>query len=384
MDNITFDRFNELANIREPHSVSIFIPTHRSGKEVNEATDQKHLKNQIKKVREELRTYQLKDQQIDKILQPAEKLLDDTGFWSLQLEGLAIFVNGNMFEYYSLPVSFKPFTYVSDHFYLRPLIPYLNDDGRYYLLSLSLNNVKFFEGLPHNLKHHVIEELLPERLEEIVGFDYQQKNLQFRTGHTDSGQAMFHGHGAASEQAKKEMFKFFRGVNEGLMKFMYDKKNPLIVATVDYLFPIYRQANDYKYLYESFIPGNPEHEKPAQLHQKAKILLEEHFNRKKKEKIKAFEELLSNQRASLEEDQIVAAAINGRIDTLFVRKGESLWGLYDKETNTVKIEEEKSFNNACLLNFATVHTILNSGTVYMATPEEMPAPTSRLNALLRF
>lgn len=384
MKHLSAERFHKLANIRQAHCISIFIPTHRAGMEVNELVDQKHLKNKIKAVREELRTYKLKDHEIDKILRPAEKILEDTGFWSSQMEGLAIFINPELFEYYTLPVGFEPRTYISDHFYLEPLIPYLNDNGHFYLLALSLKDVRVYEGFPHELKHLVLDELLPARLEEVVGFDYQQKNLQFRTGHTDSGQAMFHGHGAPSEQAKKEIFKFFRGVNQGMMQFLYDKNHPLILAAVDYLVPIYKEANDYKYLYDEFLPGNPEYEKPHQLHQKAKALLKDHFDGKRREKIGAFEEALAIKRSSFREEEVIVAAINGRIDTLFIRKGAEIWGIYESETNQAVVREKQEGQNVSLVNMAAVNTILNSGTVYILEPDEMPEPSARLNALLRF
>ncbi len=384
MEHITAERFNELANIRSPHCISIFIPTHRAGKEVNEMIDQKHLKNSIKLVREELRGYQLKDQEIDKILQPAEKLLEDTGFWSLQSEGLALFLHAGFFEYYTLPVSFEPYIYISDHFYLKPLIPYLNDDGWFYLLALSLQDVRVYEGTPHRLTPLAIDELLPQRLEEIVGYDYQQKSLQFRSGQTDSGGAMFHGHGAPSEQAKKEISKFFRWVNDGLMEFLYDKKIPLILAAVEYLVPIYREANEYKHLHEHFIAGNPEHEQLVTLHKKAKALLKDHFDQEKKNKIRQFEEALASNRASFHDDAVVTAAINKRVDTLFIRQGEESWGIYDPETNQVIIRPQKNKQSAALLNMAAVHTLQNSGRVYIMEPEEMPEPNSKLNALLRF
>jgi hypothetical protein len=384
MEHISNEKFSQLAQVHQPHCISIFIPTHRAGMEVNENIDQKHLKNKIKTVREELRTYQLKDQDIDKILKPAEDLLEDSGFWNLLSEGLAIFIHPGFFEYYTLPVSFEPYTYISDHFYLKPLIPYLNDDGHFFLLTLSQNEVKVYEGFPHELRHLVIEELLPARLEEVVGFDYQQKNLQWRSGQTEYGGTIFHGHGAATEMAKKEMHKYFRAVNDGLMKYLYDKNYPLVVATVDYLFPIFKEANDYKHLFHDFIPGNPEHEKPQQLHQKAKAVLADYFNKKRIEKVKAFEAAMSINRAAYKEEEVVQVALNQRVDTLFIRKGDDLWGKFDPENQQVLFSDGKSNQNVSLTNLAAVHTILNRGTVYLQDSDQMPEPATKLNALLRY
>ncbi len=385
MDHVTIDKVKELAQVNKPHCISIFIPTRRSGQEVKEMLDQKELKNHVQDIQQKLENLQLKPREIEELLQPVKDLLEDTGFWTQQYEGLAIFRNHDRFEYYSLPVSFESFNYVADHFYPMPLIPYLNEEGRFYLLALSLGEVKLYEGTAHRIKDLELDELLPDRLEEVVGFDIKEKQLQYRAGIDEKGRANFHGHGLSSEEFDKiEALKFFRAVNDGVMQYLHDKKAPLILATVDYLVPIYKEANDYKYLQEDFIPGNPEHEDPKNLHKKGMEIIKGFFEKDRKEKAGMFEEMLSNKKASYKEEEIVPAAINQRIDTLFVKKGEALWGMYNKESDRIMVREVQTEYSPCLLNMAAMHTLLNSGNVFLMESDEMPEPNSKLNALFRF
>lgn len=385
MDHITRDKLKELTHVNEPHCISIFIPTYRAGEEVNEMIDQKHLKNQIKQAYNELRSRQLKDREIEELIKPLNSLLDDSGFWKNQSDGLAIFRSKERFEYYTLPVLFEPYVYVSDHFYLMPLTPYINDKTKFYLLAISQREVKLYEGFPHQIDELAVEDLLPQRLEEVVGFDFEERQLQYRSGNDEKGRATFHGHGKSDEGAgKTELLKYFRAVNDGLMKLLHDQKQPLILATVDYLVPIYKEANDYKYLQDDFIAGNPERKDPVFLHEKAKDILEEYFDRDRQEKTALFEQALANQKASYKEEEIIPAAVNGRVGTLFVKKGEEMWGLFDKEANKIIERDRESEQSSGLLNLATVHTILNNGEVYLVEPEKMPEPAGRLNALLRY
>jgi hypothetical protein len=384
MNHISIEQFKALANIREPNCISIFIPTHRAGHQVNQMLDEKLLKNQLKELRTNLESRKMKGREIDALLKPVEDLLDDSSFWNLQSDGLAIFRTPNSFEYFTLPVPFVSFTFVSDHFYLKPLLPYLNDDGRFYLLALSLKDVKLYEGFPHNIQEMDAEGLLPERLEEAVGYDYKEKHLQFRTGQTGNEQTMYHGHGAGSEEEKDEIYKFFRAVNDGVMQVIKDKQLPLVVAAVDYLVPIYQKANEYKYLRKEFISGNPEHVQKKELHKKAKDLLKDYFSKDKKEKLNAFEEALSNKKASYEVEEVVPAAINQRIDTLFIKKHQNLWGVFDAETNTIITREADEAQSTCLLNLSAIHTLLNGGRVYLLEAENMPEPNSLMNAIYRF
>lgn len=406
MIELNKEKFEQLAEIHDPHCVSIFIPTHRAGQEVKEGLDQRGLKNQIKEAKKQLASYKMNNKDIDEYLKPVEDLLNDQGFWNYQSDGLAVFLSKKSFDYFTLPVTFEAFTYVDDHFYLKPLVPVLDQDRKYYLLALSLQEVRLFEAYPYELIEKDVEGLLPERLEDVVGYDYRQKHQEFREGQTtfnkgmfksrggtvssndsassDQGKTMFHGHGAGKDDKKDEILKFFRAVNEGVMEELHDKKAPLILASVDYLIPIYKEANDYKYLHDEHITGNPEYADLMVLHEKAMDLLQEHLNSEKNKKKEIFEQALSNKKASYDEREIVPAAINGRIDTLFIRNRESLWGVFDKKTNAIKTDDQETMNNSDLLNIAAIQTILHNGNVYLTDTEEMPESTSKLNAILRF
>lgn len=384
MDHLSIEKFKELAKINKIHCISIFIPTHRMGKEVNEMIDQKYLKNQLKKVRESLQLYQPGTKETDQLMKPIEELVDDHGFWKHQSDGLAIFRNHDGFAYFTLPVHFDAHVYVSDHFYLKPLMPYLNDDSRFYLLSLSLGGAKLFEGFPHRIEELEVDDLLPERLEEVVGYDFKERNLQFRTGQAGNNQTLFHGHGKGKEDEKPEIIKFFRAINKGVMKVLQGKKVPLVLASVDYLVPLYREVNEYENLENEFISGNPEHEEENVFHEKARKILKEYFNRERHKKASAFEQALSDAKASYKDEEIVPAAINQRVDTLFICKQENLWGIFDKSTNKIMIRDKNDPQGSCLLNMAAIHTILNNGSVYLMDREAMPEPNAKLNAIFRY
>ncbi|HZK08338.1 MAG TPA: hypothetical protein VFC92_09065 [Bacteroidales bacterium] len=385
MNHFTLDDFRKLAQKHQPHCVSIFIPTHRVGQQVKQGHDQLVLKNKLKAARQQLAEYKLSDREIDALLKPADALLSNGSFWSNRSDGLALFISPGEFLFYSLPVSFDAFLFVDTHYYLMPLIPYLNHEGHFYLLALSLNKVKLYEGTPHHLDE--IEEAvhhLPSGMDEVLGDDSPQRNLQFRSQQGGGEHAMYHGHGAGKEDAKAEAMKYFRAVNDGLMKMLRDEKVPLVIAAVEYLIPIYAEANGYKYLWEKSVTGNPEHEDLTTLHRKAWELLANHFDSERSEKSGLFEEVLANKRAAYKMEEVVRAAINKRVDTLFVSKGEEVWGTFDRKENEIRIESKKEEHNTGLLNLAATYTLLNGGRVFMMPPDKMPESTSKLNALLRY
>jgi len=370
MEIISKDKFKELAKVNKINCISIFIPTHRTGEEVNQMIDQKTLKNRLKELDKDPALKQLTDNEKEKLFKPVNGLIEDYEFWQHQSDGLAIFLNQDEFHYYT--------------YYLKPIIPYINDTVKFYLLALSLKGARLFECFAHQIDEIEMDDLLPSSFEDSVGHDYEEKNLQYHTGQARNDKAMYHGHGKGKEDDKPEILKFFRDINNGLMEFLHDKDAPLVLATVDYLVPLYKEVNEYKYLADEFIPGNPEHEDATLLHEKARDILAEHFDGKRKEKIAAFEQALADVKASFKEEEIVPAAINQRVDTLFVRNREDLWGIFDKAQNKALIRDKKSEQNVCLLNLATVHTVLNGGDVFLLDADDMPEPASKLNAIFRY
>ncbi len=381
------EQFRELANVHGAHCVSIYMPTHRSGHEVIEDVDQITLKNQLKEAKSQLQNYGLSDPEIKDYLNPAYGLLKDDDFWRHQSDGLAVFLYEDNFEYMTLPVSFDEYVYVADHLYLKPMVPLLNRSERFFIMTLSIGDLKFYEATPHSIVNVVMEGLVPQSLEEAlsVGEDYEQQSLQFRTGQGEEGEAMYHGHGSGAETEKKEeVLKYFREIDEGLMRMLHDEDAPLVLACVDYLKPIYEEANSYPHLFKEHISGNHEHTGMVTLHARAMDLLSDYLEKDKEKHYQQYHENVHKGLASYKEKEVIPAAMVGQVDTLFLQKNQNLWGLYDPEKHTIEVQDEKSIENACLLNKAATETIKNSGKVFLTDEENMPEKNTLANATFRY
>ncbi len=384
MDIITKQKFNELANIHEPHSISIYLPTHRTGQAVINEEDKIRFKNLVKKVKADLKNYPLQEDEIDKIMAPTDKLMNDNEFWRHLSDGLAVFISNNRFEYFTVPVKFDEQHYISTELYLKPLIPLSNGNGSFYLLALSLKNVNFYECTRYSIAEIKVDDLVPEKLQEAIGYDYEERSLQMRSQQSETGEGMYHGHNIQKDDKKTEIKKFFRYVNNGIMKLIHDEDLPLIVACVDYLFPIYKKANNYNFLYDKCVKGNPDQIPMAELHEIAWDIISEKFDKNRIEKLEKYEQALSKGKASFKIDEIIPAAVWGKIDTLFVNNNKNAFGQFDKENNLVVIESKKTASNVSLLNLAVIKTFLQNGNVYLMNDNEMPVNDRTAAAIFRY
>lgn len=387
MTLLTKHQFQELATVHGAHCVSIYMPAQRYGAEIKKGKLRIAFEQRLREVRQELEERGLKARETELFLAPAYELAEDSGFWTRLSDGLAVFIGEQFFQYFTLPVRFESYHYIADHFYLRPLLPMFNGDGRFFILGLTLHGAQFYEGFRHEITEIFVDDLTPARLEEVVGFDFEQRAMQFRSFRSgDSGHGMVsHGHGSTNEKRKDEILQFCRAVDKGLMKILYDLKAPLVVVSVDFLFPIYKEANTYKHLVANrHVAGQPEYMDLQELHERAWEVVEPIFAQTRREKLRLYDEFRHTSRTAYELADIVPAAIHGRIDTLFLQTRQDAYGLYEPAGNVVIVDEAKTPGNASLLNLAAVRTFLQDGQVFLLEPEEMPEADTLANAVMRY
>jgi hypothetical protein len=367
--------------------ISIYMPTHRFGREQQQ--DPIRLKNLITEAEEKLLESGLRRPEVQELMRPAESLLDDDEFWQHQSDGLAVFLSPDFTQIFRLPSKFDELLVVANNFHTKPLLPLLIKDGKFYILALSINEVRFFMGTRYTIDEIELRDM-PTNMQEALWMDDPEKHTDFHTGTgstTGEGdrRAIFHGHGALEAEEKTNILRFFQHIDRGLNDLLEEKDIPMVLAGVDYLLPIYRDANTYAGLLEAGLEGNPEEMNGEQLQKLAWELVQPIFKEDQKQALEQFKQL-DGQGDNLVSDDletVVQAANFGRVDTLIVPIGVQRWGSYDPQQNKVILDKKSEPDNEDLLDFATMHTLFNSGKVYAVQPEKVPG-NGELAAILRY
>jgi hypothetical protein len=375
-------QIENLHNIHQPYCISINIPTHRAGNEVLQKQDILALKNQIKLVTKKLEAHGLTNLEIKNRLEPIKKMILDTEFWRHQSDGLAIFLGRNIFEVFRLPIHFEDFNFVGETFYLKSLLPIFSGDGNFYLLALDLENVNLFECSRYTINKLDTKDILPAQMEEVVGFEYEQKNLQIRSQR--KGQATYHDAGSANEDRKNEIKRFFKAINKGLKKRLNRQDIPMLVASQEYLFPMYKDVNTYKELLSKPIRCNPSSLNIFALQELAWEAVKPIFDQERMDKITQFKANQDTDKTSSLLEDILQASMHGKIDALFCEKREDFPGVFDPLKGKVTLYDSEHTPNFSLMNLAAMQTFMNGGKVYLLENEEMPNPYAKINALFRF
>jgi hypothetical protein len=384
MEILHRDEVKNLVDFKSDACVSIYIPTHIYGRETLEGKDVLKFKNAIQLLEKQLAEKGFKNDKISTFLKPAKTLLNDTGFWRQQSEGLAVFIADGFFTYFKIPVQFEETTIISNKFSLKPLLPLFFEDSYFYLLALSKDQVKFYQCTRYSISEVDLEDLVPQGMEEALMYDDPTKNLQHHSGSGGKSNAIFHGQGGGKDVQKTDVARYLNVVDDGIMRLIKGEQTPLVLAAVDYLIPIYKDVSKYGNIMPDAILGNHEYGSDKELHQKAVEIVEPWFEQNKYKALNNYNENPDASLVSASPERIVPAAFFRQINQLFIKKGAQLWGSFDKDNSKLTLNNQQKDGSVDLLDEVAVQTFINGGEVYELSEEEMPDKTSAVAAVLRF
>jgi hypothetical protein len=381
---ISKDALQELANYSSDCCISVYIPTHRSGVEVNEQMDSITFKNSLQQIENNLKERDYDQARIAKILKPGYDLLRDEKFWYDLTEGLAFYISDGHFKFMRLLLPPPEKIVINTSFYLSPLVPYMLNNEYFYLLVLSKKQAKIFRATNFGITQIDVPEL-PNGVDDVVHIEEKDDQKLFRTGSSGAGQgANYHGMGGGRPDDKDNISIYLEEVDDTLWREILNKENaPLLLAGVEYLLPIFRKVSHYKNIWEKNLTGSLEHADSAQLYRQARDVMEPYFL----EKVNKARETYGNQSAtaltSTVPEEIIPAAFYSRVSQLFVQKDTEIWGTFDEKSNHLFIHNSHQNNDESLLDKAILKTIMNGGEVFILEKNEMPNG-AEIAALMRY
>ena len=387
MTNIpTKDELKKLTQAEHGDAVSIYLPTHEAGPDTRENAIR--FKNRVQDAENRLNERGYDDRAVDKLLGPAQALIDDNNFWQHQRKGLAVFVSeGENFQY-RLPIVPEELTVVSDRFHFKPLLPLLTGDGRFYILAVTLNSVRLLEATRYNVSEVELEDA-PTSMEDALRFDddAEPTSRAFGTGGRGGDGTSLQFQGAEEDDRNTRILRFFTALDTSVRKFLDPQgaQIPLVFVGNVTDFPIYQKANHYQGLLDTYVDANPEVQRDEALHERAWELVAPHFSERRERDAESFMIVRGEDaaRASADLKDVLPASYDHRIETLFVPLGQQQWGRYDADARIPELYDDERTGSYDLYDLAAVHTLLNGGTVYVVDPEEIPGGGD-LAAVYRF
>jgi hypothetical protein len=376
MDFVNAHDLIRLADQRGGSRISVFLPTHRGGPQTER--NRIRLKNQLRYAHHALRTDGVHGGQIDAVVEYGHRLLDLAGLWDQPSDGLALFLGPDGHQHLRVPLRLPDLVTVGDRFVVRPLLPLLNAGGHFYVLTLSQDEIRLFHGTRFGLDPVELDGLplavwltMPRRQRQVRAF------IPDRGG--AGGRAVFHG--SVEDDVKPLILQHFRRVNQALRQLLDGDHAPLVLAGVRYLQAIYHQANTHPQLLPAGIDGSPRDTSPGQLHRRAWALAEPALRGHEAVAATAYREWQGTGRTSTSSEDILAAARQGRTETLFLCTEAPEWRARADGDPLVRLTGTPTATERGEL--AALATLRHGGTVYAVPAARMP-DTNPVAAILRY
>lgn len=376
----------------EAPCVSIYLPMVQAGPETEQNSIR--FKNALREAENALAERGLEADDVARLLQPASGLVEDYDFWQNQSAGLAVLLAAGMEKILRLPMDFREDVSVGERFHLEPLLPLLSTGERFYVLALSQNEVRLFMATRHRIAEMDLPDAVPDSLADALGYDWEEKSLQFH-GQRRAGrgrEAIYHGQGSGHDDEEMELRRFLEILDKGLRESLTDAGIPLVLAGVEENVAVFRKVSKYPHIAEPWVAGNVDHLSPDELHQRLVEAIGELFGESVREAKRVFDELGGTDRTTVDLETIVVAAHDQRIDTLFVPRHRQVMGQFDPAARTIeRVATDEAGNDAVdLLDLVVSRALSSDAKVFALEGDQIPAPNGSSHgqtpvaALLRY
>ena len=348
------DLLKELASHRNEPCVTIYIPTHVKGREIEQ--DPIRLKNAISTAEAELEKLGVDDGRKATLLARMRDRIDDRDFWRHQGSGLAIFASSTMYEEVRLRVPVNERVRVSDRFLITPLVEATGEHS-VYVLALSRGNARLFQLGEQGGAELELPEGTPRSMEDANWFIDREAQLQDRAK-TTGGE--FHGHGDTGGTERADLRRFLRELSDGVKVVVGD--NPVIVAAVNELAAAYQHDAHHR-VSQHVIPGNPDNLDLTELRERAANVIEASRSEKMSELEHRWNESLGRKTATKGIISTVIAAHHGRVETLLVGDTSPIWGTFDPDEVEVIVYDERGHDHRNLVDDSIRATLRHGGKI---------------------
>jgi hypothetical protein len=307
---IKISDFDNLLNKNSYPSVSILLPTHTTAPD--NLQDPILLKNLISEAETRLNAeFNKKDSEV--LIHQIKEIAKSINH-TYNSEALAIYVNKEYSTFYKLPFKTEPRVIIDSTFATRDLIKTLNRGISYYVLSLSNNEAKLYEGF---------RDSLTESIEEGFPFTNEIKN---------------NNNPSDSFSIDNQTREFFNKVDKAFSIIYKNHNLPLVLLSAERNIAFYKEIADHNHNIIAEIHGNFINESAHDLGKKIWQEVSDALNVQRLKWVDALAQAVNANKFAQDINEIYKAAKEGRAEVLLVEEGFSIPGKIDDNNNLVVLD----------------------------------------------
>jgi hypothetical protein len=319
--------------------VSIYLPTHKTSPDNKQ--DVLVYKNLLKEVEDKLNLI-LTKKEVTRFMSVLDELRQEKEFWINSLDGICVFSDGQSVIVYKTSQSLPLLAIVSDSFHTKPLRRALQGSEQYIILGLTRTSFDVFLASRFHIEPLSKDFLTRKTLKEVLGDQSSEGSLTFGSYGGASGNGMFHGHGDKSAEIDLDTHKYFKFVDEMILNQVSKYyPYPVVLCTLDEYQPMFRSLSKNPHLHPEGVHKSFETIDTKVMHQESWKIFEAKYAQTIKEFVDQSFALEAKKLASHDLNDIVKAAIEGRVKEICISASAMVYGEIDAESKQIIYREQE-------------------------------------------
>jgi hypothetical protein len=349
---------------RQECAVSLYLPLSPEQRDIRQQSAE--LRDAMGEVEQKLEQHGLDPRQREAVLTPLRERLPGLDLATHREPCLAIFMCAGLLQILPLPEALPRSITVGHHFNIKPLLPLLARNRRFWLLALSERRARLFNVTPFGSEEMTLDLTPPAPGAAMPPADFGTDDTEARDGEPDS------------------FLEDLAGLTRAVETRIGSDSAPILLAAEPRIGGHFRKTADLPNLLEDSLILNPHAFHPAELQRRALEVMRPDLETPIEDLVEQIQARLGDaaSNVAIRLEEILAAAEEGRVDSLLAAEDEALWGQFEPGRALVA-HGRPSGQDEDLLNRAAVATLRNGGRAY-AVPRARIPRASPAAATLRY
>jgi len=293
--------------------------------------------------------------------------------------GVAIFGAPEFTRVYRLSIDVPHLVVVGSNFHTRPLIRYLQEPNRFWVLQLSQGAVRLWSG-DGTRSRALDHSSLPDDMAAALGYEYaRDPEIVHRAVRRGGSTGAFSGHGVGDDDRAASLEKFFRIVDASVRKILGSRRDPVVLAAVKEHHALFHSVSGIGTLTPRGIEASIQGWNPNRVHAEAWPLVREAVNRRLDDALALWETAYHQGKGEMDLANLGRLAVAGRVRQLLMERDRRLWGVLDREIGTLQITQvggdDPGPQAVELLDELSEVVLQHGGEIRVVPAERMPTET---------
>ncbi len=330
-----------------------------------DASDSIRLKNAIRSAQEALSLEGVEAAHAESILGMLTRLADDRALWQPGEGGIAVYVADGLLRIVEVPEVNDPLIEAGPSFLIKPLLRALQDDATFYVLALSLGNVRLLRCGANACEHVEVPDMPTDISEGPRQYKDDETTNQFRTADRPGGgvpgagrTSLWHGQGVGTDDDDVDRREFFRAVGKALQRANLDA--PLVLACDRQHRRPFLEHAGLDNVWPEGPDGNPDHLSDQDLHDNARPYIESGLAEQRRESIDRLRAGAAHGKTASTVEDCLNAARDGRAEILLVQGDAEVWGRLGDD-RAVALHTQRTKGDTELTNETALLALRNGG-----------------------